>query len=103
MNDSILDEIKEKVRAAKERVANDPALSIDDKRFIEGLEELFDNVDAVDIAPKLLIYGALFAVGYKYDELKTVYNTLINEIRQVYKLVDPEYLTINIVEKKKPR
>ena len=103
MNDSILDEIKEKVRAAKERVANDPALSIDDKRFIEGLEELFDNVDAVDIAPKSLIYGALFAVGYEYDELKTVYNTLINEIRQVYKLVDPEYLTINIVEKKKPR
>ena len=103
MSDFILDEIREKVRANNEWIQNNPAATKSDKEFAEVLIELFDDIDAVDRAPESFITECLFFIGYEFDELDTVYNTLINDIRQVYKLVDPEFLTINIVEKKKPR
>ena len=103
MSDFILDEIREKVRANNEWIQNNPAATKSDKEFAEVLIEFFDDIDAVDRAPESFITECLFFIGYEFDELNTVYNTLINDIRQVYKLVDPEFLTINIVEKKKPR
>ncbi len=88
----LLDEIRERIKIKKEAIASDPSVSEADKKFLNTMDELFKNRDAILQCPRSVILGTLMYVGYPHADTRPLYDELIEELNKVYKMVDPDDL-----------
>ena len=61
---------------------NPPLASEADKKFMNTMQQLLLNRDAILKCPRSVILGTLMYVGYPYSEIRNVYDRLIEELNK---------------------
>ncbi len=86
----MLEELRRKIKEKKEQVINNPEEKEENKKFINAVDRLFDDVDALTECHQSTLDYILYYIGYPLDDSEKIYDELMKEVNQVYTLVDPE-------------
>ena len=94
----MINELREKALANKERIDNDPASSEEDKKIANDTVEFLRFEDNIDKVAKSTIFAMFNYLGYSFEEDEIInynkmYHNLIEEINKKYTLIDDGALT----------
>ena len=93
----MINELREKALANKERIDNDPNSSEEEKKVAFDAVEFLRFEDNLNNVSKSTIFAMFNYLGYTFDNREAIqynemYNKLIDEINKQYTLIDDTYL-----------